>query len=97
MSLKFTREVQVEREVFLSQLPGAVGNREYEISGNVITVKDGNGGRVTIRLIPQGVKEQGALRLPMKAIEFDFEGFSQAQVDKFMEHYDLATRRPGGA
>jgi hypothetical protein len=96
MSIQVRREVQIEREVFLSQLPGAVGDREYDVSGNVITVKDGDR-RIRIELISEGTAKKGALRLPVKQIVLDFDGFDQQQVDEFMKHYDLATRRPGGA
>jgi hypothetical protein len=96
MTSHFTREVQIERQLFLSQLPEAVGNREYEVSGNLVTVKDGSR-RVRIELVSKGTEKKGALKLPMKEVHFDFQGFSQAEIDEFMNHYDLATRRPGGA
>lgn len=95
MSIKFTREAQIERDVFLSQIPQAVGDREYQISGDVVTVKDGSR-HVRIELVSEGKAKKGAMKLPMKEIRFEFDGFSQDEVDEFMQHYGVATQRGGG-
>jgi hypothetical protein len=96
MSKIFNREVQISRDEFIHQLPDAIGNLNYEISNNEITVKDDNDKRVYINLADEGVEKLGSLDLPMKQITFRFEGYSEHEVEEFMNHYDEHTMRFGG-
>lgn len=92
---RFSRDVQISRKEFLKQLPDAIGNREHEISGNRVIVKDG-ANRVHITLIDEGDQNLGSLELPMKRVEFDFKGHSQEEIEAFMKEYDEHTLRFGG-
>lgn len=92
---QFSRDVQISRKEFLKQLPAAIGNRQHEISGNRVVVKDG-AKHVHITLIDEGAGDLGSLDLPMKKIEFDFRGHSQQEIEAFMKEYDEHTLRFGG-
>ena len=95
MSVKFSREMQLKREVFLRELPQAIGYLEHEISDNKVTVKDGDR-RVEIALTDEGERHLGSLDLPMERIDFEFIGYTQKEVDAFMERFDQQTLREGG-
>ena len=95
MSIHINREVQISRKEFIHQLPDALENRPYEIDGNHIRVRDGDKS-IHIRLIDEGPDQQGSLLLPMKEVQFEFDGHTQAEAEAFMDHYDQHTLRFGG-
>jgi hypothetical protein len=95
MSVKFSREMQLKREEFLRELPKAVGNLEHQVLGNKVTVKDGDR-RVEIALTDEGERHLGSLDLPMERIDFEFIGYTQEEIDAFMERFDQHTLREGG-
>jgi hypothetical protein len=89
------REVQTSREEFLRELPDAISNREFTLNGDLIRIPENNGA-VWIRMTDLGDKHLGQLDLPMMRLDFAFEGLSQAEIDKFMETYDVRTLRGTG-
>jgi hypothetical protein len=95
MSVKFSREMQLKREEFLRELPKAIGYLEHQVSGNRVTVKDGDR-RVEIALTDEGERHLGSLDLPMERIDFEFIGYTQEEIDAFMERFDQHTLRAGG-
>ncbi len=92
---RFDREVNISRKEFLRQLPDAIGNREFDIEGNQIIVRDGDK-RVRITVMDEGTEKMGALDVPMKEISFAFDGYSEQEIESFMENYDEQTLRVGG-
>lgn len=93
---RFTREVQIHREEFLRQLPGAIEDRPYEVSGDLITVQAGDG-TMAILMTDLGARQVGSMMLPMMRLDFAFEGVSDADIDDLMDVYDQRTPRSGGA
>lgn len=91
----FDREVNISRQDFMRQLPDAIGNREFDVEGNHVIVKDGDK-RVRITLADEGIEEMGALDMPMKEISFVFDGYSEPEIEAFMDNYDEHTLRFGG-
>lgn len=89
-----TREVQIDRDEFLRQLPDAIENRPHDIAGNLVTVSEGQG-YVRIRLTDLGVKHMGQLDLPMMKLDFQFDNLTDEQIDGFMDGYDRHTLRGG--
>jgi hypothetical protein len=87
--------MQLQREEFLRELPRAVGNLEHQVAGNKVTVKDGDR-RVEITLTDEGERHLGSLNLPMERIDFEFIGYTQEEIDAFMERFDQHTLREGG-
>ena len=89
-----SREVQIDRDEFLRQLPGAIGGRAFSVDGDIITVPEG-GGQVRIRLTQLKDKHLGQLDLPMMRIDFDFNGLWD-EIKAFMVDYDQRTLRGAG-
>jgi hypothetical protein len=88
----FAREVQIEREEFLRQLPGAIGNRTFTRNGNLIRIPEKNGA-VWIKMTELGERHLGQLDLPMMRLDFAFEGLSDTEINDFMGTYELHTLR----
>lgn len=95
MSIKVSREMQLDRDEFLRELAKAVDQPQQSITGNKVVVKDGER-RVEITLLDEGNRQMGALQLPMERVEFEFIGYSQQEVDAFMERFTQRTMRTGG-
>ena len=49
-----------------------------------------------ICLTDEGVHDLGSLHLPMEKIDFEFQGYTQDEVNVFMKHFDVSTQRGGG-
>jgi len=92
---RFDREVNITRKEFLRQLPDAIGNLKFDVEGNQVIVKDGDK-RVCITVKDEGTGSMGALDTPMKAISFAFDGYSEEEIEAFMDNYDENTMRFGG-
>lgn len=92
---RFDREVNISRKEFLRQLPDAIGNREFDVEGNQVVVRDGDK-CVRITVMDEGTEEMGALDTPMKDISFAFDGYSEQEIEAFMDNYDEHTLRFGG-
>ena len=91
----FSREVQIDRDEFLRQLPGGIEPRTFSVDGNLITIPEGNG-QVCIRLTPLANEHLGKLDLPMMKVDFAFNGLSDDEIEKFMTTYEERTFRGGG-
>ena len=94
MSYTMSREMQLGREEFLRELPKAMGGLRYEVSGNRVTARDQNR-RLEITMIEEETRELGSLRLPMERIDFDFNGYTDEEVEAFMTRFDRHTLRLG--
>ena len=95
MTIRFAREMQITAKEFLHQMPAAVEPLTATISGNRVLIPDGDK-RVTITLTDEGVKQVGSLELPMEGVVFEFDAYSQGEVDEFMSKFDERTVRTGG-
>lgn len=89
------RKVQITRDEFLRQLPSAIEGRPFDVDGNTITVRDGDK-RIEINIESLGTKELGQLDLPMKEIRFQFQGYSESEMETFLENYDAHKLRGAG-
>jgi len=95
MSIKVSREMQLTRDEFLRELPQTIDQQTYRVSGNKITIQDGSR-QVEITLSDEGTRDMGSLHLPMERVEFEFTGYSQEEVETFLERFDQGTQRVGG-
>lgn len=89
------REVQIDREEFLRQLPDAIGDYSYEVDGNDIVLSDGDK-RVDLKLVDKGEAEVGPMDLPIMQVHFLFENMNDAEARAFMENWDSHKLRMGG-
>jgi len=76
-------------------LPKALNNRPYEITDNKIVVFDGNK-EVSITVSEKPIRELGSLKLPMETAKFDFEDYTEDEVDEFIANYRKHSMRCGG-
>lgn len=95
MGQAFSRKVQLTREEFLRELPDAAGRMSYHTDGDDIIMKD-NSQTVRITLTDLGVKDLGALHLPMQQVDFSFENMAPADIEGFMTRWDDHKLRMGG-
>ena len=95
MSLALTRQVQLTREEFLRQLPGAVGTLKYRAEGNSVVIGEGSK-LIRIELTDLGIEEKGSLDLPMQQVAFSFENMSESEVKDFIATWDEHELRMGG-
>lgn len=95
MGSDFSRKVQLTRDEFLRELPGAVGGMSYHHDGDHIVIED-NSKTVRIKLTDLGIKDLGALHLPMHKVDFSFENMAPAEIEVFMTRWDEHKLRMGG-
>lgn len=55
-----------------------------------------DGGRVSIRLGPEGERRIVSIRLPRTCVTFEFINLSEQQRECFFNRFDLSFRRGGG-
>ncbi len=91
----FSREVQIDRDEFLRQLPGAIDNRVYKLHGDLVTIPE-SGGQICIRMNRLPDSRLGKLTLPMMRLDFAFDGMTDTEIDTFMDGYDQRTLRGSG-
>ena len=97
MSNKFRliREMTISHADFLRSLPAALNNAAYKINGNEITVEWENRG-LQIILSGESVRSFGPVLLPVTHVEYVFSGYSEPEIQQFLEHFDMCYRRGGG-
>ena len=97
MSSKFrlVREMTISHADFLRSLPAALNNAAYTVHGNEIRVEWENR-ELQILLSPQSVSHFGPVPLPVTHVQFVFSGYSELEVQQFLERFDMCYRRGGG-
>jgi hypothetical protein len=89
------KEMGITHREFFRTLPRAMDGFGYEVSGQVVRVRTGDK-LALIRLGPETVRSIASMRLPATRIEFTFSGYTDAEADEFLHHFDLHFRRGGG-
>lgn len=95
MSFKKTQEVQWTIKEGLRELTHVLSHLNYEVTGNQIIARDG-GKRLVIDLVYEGERHLGSLNLPMTQVNYEFIGYTQEEMDKFMVHLKQHEMRMGG-
>jgi hypothetical protein len=95
MKLPRSFEMTTSRADFVRLLPAAVGHVAYTDEGDAFVHREGwRGWRIGFRLLPQ--LRIGLVRLERHQVEFDFSGYSDAEIGAFMARFELYYRRGGG-
>ena len=92
---RLSREMTISHADFLRSLPAALNNTAYTINGNEISVELENRG-LQIILSLESVRNFGPISLPVTHVEFVFSGYSELEVQQFLERFDMCYRRGGG-
>ena len=95
MTKTVVREVEGTVSEYLREIPGALGHMDYEIRGNRV-IGHAENGTVVINLTYEGERHFGALDLPLTKVEIICLGFTDAEADEFLKHYDAKMFRAGG-
>jgi hypothetical protein len=89
------REMGCTRAEFLGWLPGATLHAPLAIDGDLIRVgQDAGEVRIRIRQAPE--RRLGLIALPVLDVRIRFVGMDAAARTRFLQHFDLYTRRGGG-
>lgn len=91
----FTREMGYTHADFFRTLPAAIENKPHVIDGKQIIVMEDDRS-LTITLAPETQRKIASLQLPVTQVTFYFSGYSQSDVDDFMQRFELYFRRGGG-
>jgi hypothetical protein len=87
--------MQCTHAEFLRELPLACGKRPYEIIGEQAIVHEGDK-EIQIKMRDEPIRHLGSLDLPMEEITLRFVGYSEEEVDKFMDEFRRHVMRGGG-
>jgi hypothetical protein len=89
------REMGCTRQELLGWLPRATGGDAFEVEGDRILIHP-QGGEVQIDMRQAEPRRIGLLSLPVLEVRIQIRGLAQAARDRFLQRFDLATRRGGG-
>ena len=92
---RLSREMSISHADFLQSLPAALNKAVYTINGNEIRVERENG-ELQIILSRESVRRFGPISLPVTYVEFVFSGYSEPEIQQFLEYFDMYYRRGGG-
>ena len=95
MAVTISREMTITHKDFFRLLPKALKNKEYFISGRRVTVSQGECS-VNINLSAETGRQLGALVVPVIQVEIIFTGYSEVDITRFLQHFDLAYQKGGG-
>lgn len=88
-------ETQSSHAAFMETLPKALDNKPFEVTDNNVIVFDG-ARKIKITVSKKPIRELGSLNLPMESATFEFENYSNEEVDQIMHNYKTHTLRGGG-
>ena len=95
MPVTVTREMGITHKDFFRIFPMVAAGWAFRVNGRVITLTEA-GRRLVIRLSEQSERRIAQLALPITRIEFEFDGFTEANRQEFMDRFDRSFRRGGG-
>ncbi|HEX7156147.1 MAG TPA: hypothetical protein VF229_02970 [Burkholderiaceae bacterium] len=93
--VELQREMGCTRTEFLGWLPGATRHAPVVIDGDLIRVRQ-EAGEVTFRIRQAPERRLGLIALPVLDVRIRFVGMDAAARERFLQHFDLYTRRGGG-
>ena len=92
----FERDMSCTEVEWLAWLPKAMGDHEWQQSGQTVQVHLQGGGRLHIAWRQLPPRTIALMRLPRIGIAFRFEEASEESRMHFMRRFDLTTQRGGG-
>ena len=95
MAIVITKDMGLTHREFYRTFPSVAGDWAWRVDDNVITL-DHPSGPITIHLEHERRRRIAHISLPATTLRFEFATHDQAEVDAFMERFDLRFRRGGG-
>lgn len=80
---------------FFRTLPAAMGEHPYTVVDHQVQAHQG-GKQLSIRLDPQQERRIALLRIPYTWVHLEFNGYSQNEIDQFMDYFNSRFQRGGG-
>lgn len=80
---------------FRRLLPAAVNHAPYvELDGSFVHRDSARAWRIGVEALPP--LRIGLIRLERQRVLFDFDGYSESEIEQFMARFELYFRRGGG-
>lgn len=95
MSFSETHEMEGTLKECLREMVAALGDRDFEVSGDEVIVRDGDK-RYVISLTYEGDRRLGSLELPMTRVEYTCSGCTEDEAKAFHDHMAKHLMRAGG-
>jgi len=94
-TITLNQEMTITHKEFMRLLPAAIAHQPYEKTGQTICISN-NQQQVEIHLSDEQIRKLGWLQLSVVQVTLTFTGYSQADVDTFMQRFHLYFQRGGG-
>jgi hypothetical protein len=88
----FTREINIDREAFIGQLPSAIPHQVFTLRGDLIRISE-KSGSVWIGMTTLVRAHQEQTRAPMMRLDFAFDGLSESEIEEFMASYSVVANK----
>lgn len=95
MSFSESHEMEGTLRDCLRELVSVIGHRDFEVTGNEVTVRDGDK-RFVIALTYEGDRRLGSLDLPMTRVDYTCSGYSESEAKEFHEQIAQVLMPAGG-
>ena len=90
----FSRELNIDREAFIGQLPTALPQRVFTLHGDLIRIFEKNGS-VWIGMTTLVEAHRGDMKSPVMRLDFAFEGLSDSEIEDFVSSCSVVARQTG--
>lgn len=87
--------MNITRAEFGRLLPGALGGSAFAIDGDTYSGRDGERAW-SIRLGAEEVSRIGLIRLALREVAIELDGYDDAEAKAFVARFDLYFRKGGG-
>jgi hypothetical protein len=92
----FERDMACTEAEWLAWLPKAMGEHDWQRSGQTVRVQLQGGGQLDIEWKPLPPRTIALMCLPRMCMAFRFDGADDQARMQFMRRFDLTTQRGGG-
>lgn len=95
MGIIITREMGLTHQDFFRTLPKVLSGQVFQVSNSTVTVCEAERSLI-IHLSPQRERRIAMLRLPVTEVSLHFVGYSESEVNRFMNRFERHFQRGGG-
>lgn len=95
MKLPRRFDMSTTRQDFRRLLPAAVNHVHFVEQDGAFVHRDGaRGWRIGVQALPR--LQIGLIRLDRQRVEFEFDGYSEQEIEEFLARFEMYFRRGGG-
>ena len=85
----------ISRDDLYRALPAIFQEQPYEIKDNLI-ISAHDQGKIIINIVTEDFRNLASMKVPRLVLDFNFENYTQAQVNSFTERFLLYLQKGGG-